>query len=407
MNRLGYLLFVFAAVSQPLFSDNDILTWEMARSRALNESLDLSMDYGQIEVREGEETQAGLYDNPIFSYSVENVFGNKCWKGWRAAESRYEIAQPIVIGGKRCHATRAAEYRVCAAELGFEASQFAVLNQLSKAFLTVVAMQEYHELAEFQRGIAEKILDAVSYKLDAGKVSLIQHSKAALELVNAELSYDAAFVDLQVAKENLAVLFSSACPDFDQVDYPFFQINGPCSLEQCYQEIGRHPALLRAEYEQLAFEEELLSEKSSRIPDVIVSVGIKTVQNTHERGMTFGAMFPLPLFNRNQGNIQRVTAETRRMADQIDAVQIKLENRLSTVYKELSRSYEQALKFKTTVLQMAKSSFEFAKSGYEEGKFEYLDLLDATRTLFETQSRYIGVLLEYHSKCSDLEYLTL
>lgn len=407
MNRFLPLFFAFAVVSQGLFSDDNVLTWEVAASRALNDSYDLRMDYTQIEEKEGEEIQAGLFDNPIFSYSVENVFGNKRWRGWRSAESRYELAQPIVIGGRRGHSTKAAEYRICASIQGFEASQLAVLNRLSKAFLMVTAMQEYLELAEFQQGIAEKILDVVSYKLDAGKVSPIEHSKAALQLANADLAYEKAYVDFEIAKENLAVLFSSACPDFDWVAYPFFEISSPCSLEECLHEIGMHPALLRAEYEQLASEEELLAEKSSRVPDVIVSVGVKTVQNTNERGMTLGAMFPLPIFNRNQGNIQRVTAEIRRMTDQIDAVQLRLENRLSTIYKELIRSHDQAVKFKTNVLQMAKSSFEFAKSGYEEGKFEYLDLLDATRTLFETQSRYIDVLLEYHTKCADLEYLTL
>lgn len=393
--------------AQPLVSEEGVLTWGEAEARVLNDSYALSMDYAQIEEREGDEVQSGLLDNPIFSYSVENVFGNKRWRGWRSAESRYELAQPVVIGGKRGHFTKAAEFRICAAIQGFEASQLAMLSKLAKAFLTVSAMQEYQELAEFQMGIAEKILDAVTYKLEAGKVSPIQYSKAALQLVNAELAYDAATVDLQVAKENLAVLFSSACPDFTCVEYPFFQIDCPCPLEECLHQIGMHPALLRAEYEQLASEEELLAEKSSRIPDVYLSVGYKTVQNTHEKGMILGAAFPLPIFNRNQGNIQRVCAATRRLTDQIDAIQLNLENRLSTVYKELSRAHDQALKFKSTVLQMAKSSFEYAKAGYEEGKFEYLDLLDAARTLFETQSRYIDVLLEYHIKCMELEYLTL
>lgn len=406
VNRYGSLLFAILIASQPLFSLEDIITWEMAQTRALNESYDLSMDYTLIEEREGEQTQALLFDNPIFSYSVENVFGNKHWRGWRAAESRYEIAQPLVIGGKRCHSAKSAEYRICAAEQGYEASQFAVLNGLSKAFLVVAARQELASLADFQKQIAEEILATVSQKLEAGKISPIHRSKATLQLANTELALENAHVNLQVARENLAVFFSIVCPDFSAVFFPFFAVNCPRAFEESVHEIRMHPALLQAEYEQLASEEGLLFERSSRIPDLIVSVGVKTVQKTHETGMTFGAMFPLPFFNRNQGNIQRVTAESRRLCEQIESIELRLENRLSIAHKELTRAYDQAVRFKTSVLQLAEEAFEYAKSGYEEGKFEYLDLLDAQKALFESQERYIDILLDYHIKCADLEYLT-
>jgi outer membrane protein, heavy metal efflux system len=407
VNRFRTILLAFTLFSLPLFSEEGILTWEEAQDRALNDSYDLSMDYAEIEAREGEAAQVRLYDNPIFSYSVENVLGNKRWRGWRGAESRYEIAQPIVVGGKRGHLAKGAQVRTCAAVKGYEASQLGVLNRLSKAFLNVAALQEIARLVSFQKEISQEIFNTVSEKLEAGKVSPIHRSKAALQLANGELAVETSRVDLQVAKENLALLLSASCPDFFGVFYPFFQLDCPCSFEDCFQEIRIHPVLALAEYEQLASEEDLLFEKSSRIPDVIVSLGYKTIRDTHEKGMIMGVAIPLPFFNRNQGNIQRAGAETGRLADQVDAVRLKLENRLSTVHKELVLAYGQAVKFKSVVLQMAESSFEYAKSGYEEGKFEYLDLLDAQRALFETQERFIDVLLEYHTKCSDLEYLTL
>lgn len=405
MNRL-FVLFASTMLFQPLLADVRILTWEEASARALQESYDLRMEDAEIEGREGDEIQSRLYDNPIVSYNVENVFGNKRWRGWRAAESRYEIAQPLAIGGRRGHLAKLSEYRVIAAEKAYEATQIEVLNRLSKAFLEVAVNQELYQLAVLQKEIAEEVSNSVSEKLNAGKISPIHRSKTMLELVNANMALEIAEVDLQVSKENLALLFSSPCIDFLGVVYPLFQLNCP-SFDECIQGVGTHPALLRVEYEQLASEEGVLFEKAFRIPDLIVSVGYKTVQDTHERGMIMGATIPLPLFNRNQGNIQRATAERRRLMDQIEVVQLKLENKLSTLYKELFRAYDQAVKFKTSVLQIAEEAFEYAKSGYSEGKLEYLDLLDAKKTLFQSQERYIQVLLEYHTKCQDLEYLTL
>ena len=82
-----------------------------------------------------------------------------------------------------------------------------------------------------------------------------------------------------------------------------------------------------------------------------------------------------------------------------------LENKLAISHKELVRSYNEAEKIRSTVLKSAVQSFELAKEGYKEGKFEYLDMLDSQKTLFEVRERYIQALLNYHQSRADIEYL--
>ena len=58
------------------------------------------------------------------------------------------------------------------------------------------------------------------------------------------------------------------------------------------------------------------------------------------------------------------------------------------------------------VLPKAQRAFEAARQGYQQGKFDYLHLLDAQRTLFQTQAQYVDSTEAYHKAQADVQRLT-
>ncbi len=155
-----------------------ILSFDEAVSKTLSLSPKLRIADSEINERAGLQAQSSLYPNPIAGYSVENIFGNKNWQGWEAAESRYEIAQLVELGGKRGFRQQTAKFQYYAALAGFQAKQLSLLNRLLKLFTLVIAAQENLELALNQTKIAEEVYTTVTAKVEAGKVSLIQQNKA-------------------------------------------------------------------------------------------------------------------------------------------------------------------------------------------------------------------------------------
>jgi len=69
------------------------------------------------------------------------------------------------------------------------------------------------------------------------------------------------------------------------------------------------------------------------------------------------------------------------------------------------RAYEEAIRIRDFSLPSASKAFDLAQKGYREGKFEYLDVLDAQRTLFEIKENYIQALVNYHTRRADIDYL--
>lgn len=383
------------------------LTFDEAAFRAFSRSPSLKISSANICSTEGDRIQSRLLPNPEFSYSAENILGNKNWRGWKSADEYYELSQLIELGGKREIRSSAANYQYYAAQAGYESSWIRLLNNLMKSFVAVIAAQEQLKLAHEQKTIEEEVLSAVTAKVETGKVSLIQQNKAEISASKAAIFLQQAESDLTTAKQELSLLWGSSCPDFDDVEYSFYQIESPKPLESYLTDLRNNPELQRSQFEYLASHQNLKLEKARRIPDLVVSVGCKTERESRKTGALLGVSLPIPIFDQNQGNIQRARSESTRAFDQKNEIQLFLESKLIIAYNQLLGAYQASERLKSTILKTAMQSFEFASEGYKEGKFEYLDMLDSQRTLFEVRMSYIESLLNYHQRRADIEYLNI
>ncbi len=79
---------------------------------------------------------------------------------------------------------------------------------------------------------------------------------------------------------------------------------------------------------------------------------------------------------------------------------------LSDAYHALSAAYAEVEVLKNSILPRATDSFEKTREGYQQGKFGYLDVLDAQRTLFDARTSYLAALGSYHRSAVRIERLT-
>lgn len=401
-------LIVSLSLLFPIYlSSESVLTFEEAVAKTVELSPNLRIAALDIREKAGTQLQSLLYPNPIAAYSVENVFGNKNWHGWNAAESRYELAQLIETGGKRRFRQQRATFQYLASLAGLEAEQLSVLNRLLKAFVAVCAAQENVDLRQRQVTVAEDVEKAVAAKVQAGKSAKMQQNKAIVALANAKIALRRSKAAFLKNKERLSVLWGSSCADFDKVDFPFYDVEAPPSFESCLADVKNNPVLVRASAQHDAARQNVCFEKAQRVPDLTLTIGYKILNDTGNRGFILGASFPIPIFNRNQGNIYTAKARALKAEEQYHLLEFTLINTFSLNYKDWVRAYKEVMQMRTTVLKTALESFELARMGYMEGKFEYLEMLDAQKTLFEVREGYIQALLEFHQSLADIEYLTI
>jgi cobalt-zinc-cadmium efflux system outer membrane protein len=381
------------------------LDFETAVFRTLNRALPLDIASAETEAKRSLIKQAKLYPNPSLSYEVEDFAGNRKWRGWDHREERYFWSQLFETGGKRNFRIQAASYEYYAALVGYDVSKLVILNNLSKAFIQVVAAQELLKVASDQAKIAEEVLYIASKKVEAGKVALIQQNKAEVAYSNALIAVEQAKTQFKNAKRRLALQWASTCPDFERVSFPFFEIASPIPFEQCLANLCDQPEIVQALYAYWNAHQTWRLEKANRIPDVTLQVGYKANYEEKNQGLMAGISMPIPIFNRNQGNIRRAYFDMLKTGDQGRQLWLVLEAKLAISYEDLIRAYEDAERIKNISLPAATQAFELAQKGYRAGKFEYLDVLDAQRTLFEEREKYIQTLVNYHNRRADIDYL--
>jgi cobalt-zinc-cadmium efflux system outer membrane protein len=390
--------------------DNTILNLDDAVYRALAKSPSLDIAHHESQSKRFEVVQASLAPNPDFNYEVENIAGNRDWKGWRNREERIFASQLIETANKRQLRTKAASYQYFAALVGYKVSKLVLLNRVSRAFINVVASQELLKIAEDQAEIAHEVLRIATKKVEAGKVALIQQNKAEVAYSTALIEINRARNELKNAKTRLGLLWANPCADFDRAEFPFYEVSLPISLEQCLADLCNQPEVVQSLYNYSSAYENWKLEKAKRIPDVTFSVGYKRDGDKSDgektkKGLMGGISIPIPIFDQNQGNVGRAHYDMLKTGDQGRQLWLVLESKLSISYADLLRAYEEAERTKNASLPSATQAFELAQKGYREGKFEYLDVLDAQRTLFEVREKYIQALVVYHHRQADINYL--
>jgi outer membrane protein, heavy metal efflux system len=146
-------------------------------------------------------------------------------------------------------------------------------------------------------------------------------------------------------------------------------------------------------------------EESKRIPDVTVSGGVRNVNETDDTGFVVRLSLPLVLFDRNQGGVLEARHRVAGAEAERRATEMRLAVALAEAYQALLTAYRNVTVIRQEVLPAAQEAFEVATEGYRQGKFGFLDVLDAQRTLFETRGQYLEALSAHHKAVADAERL--
>jgi len=146
--------------------------------------------------------------------------------------------------------------------------------------------------------------------------------------------------------------------------------------------------------------------RSKATPDLILSGGVRYLNETKESAFVVGVSLPLPLFDRNRGGILEAHARLTKAEFERRAAEVRVNTMLAEAYQNLVSATNEVTTLHNEILPAAEEVFQATQEGYRLGKFGFLDVLDAQRTLFETRGRYFEALATYHKAVADLERLS-
>jgi cobalt-zinc-cadmium efflux system outer membrane protein len=111
--------------------------------------------------------------------------------------------------------------------------------------------------------------------------------------------------------------------------------------------------------------------------------------------LAFSISMPLPVFNRNQGEIERAHQERRQVELRIAALRASITADIDTAYDEYATARSLLESIEGTMLQQARDVREITDYSYRRGDSSLLELLDAQRAFNETMQAYNEARAEY------------
>ena len=395
----GVVLFL---ASPAIAEKSQGITLEEATSQALRSSPKLKSGIEAVGASKGNHNQSKLRPNPELAFEAENILGTGAKSGFKEAELTVGIAQPVEMGGKRGARVTAASHQIGIAQLDLQAVALDVVRDTETAWAEVIGTAEEAKLAEEQSKLAGDVLASVKKRVEAAAEPAIQKSKAEVEVASTMIAVQRAERSHTAALQHFAQVIG--LDDLRPTVSPegFFdlqKLDTSATLEQ-------NPDYKKLEAGLQLASANLALEKTNAVPDVTFQVGVRSSRDTDDQSFLAGVSVPFPIFNRNQGAIMRAGHEvTKASHDKVASVN-DMQIALIRAQNDLETTYTEAASLKKSVLSSAEKAFRQAREGYQAGKFGYLEVLDARRTLFDVKAQRIAALKEYHAAKAEFERLT-
>jgi cobalt-zinc-cadmium efflux system outer membrane protein len=380
-----------------------------AVSLALLHSPELAAFAWEVRAREARILQAGRPPNPTATVLAEDLGASGEPQGAALQpvqpQVTIQLSQLIELGGKRTARQDLAILNRDLAAWDYETARIDVLTRVTRAFVDALAAQQALALATETLTIVEQTQQTVGARVTAGSVSPIEQIRADVALASARVESARAARIAEASRSRLATFWGRTAR-FTTLTGDLDTIPALPSFADLRERLVANPALARWAVEVAQRRAAVAIEQARHVPDVSVSAGYRRFTAIDSNAFLVGATISLPIFDRNQGGIAEAGSRLSKAHEERRAAEMRVSAALVEAYRALASAHAEVTALRSDVLPGSRQAFEAVDEGYRLGRFGYLDVLDAQRTLVTAGGQYLRALTDYHHAVADVEQLT-
>lgn len=378
-----------------LWAQDKALDYRKLEALVIQHNPDLKALVKKVEAYGGNVLQVSLRLNPELDF--ESGAGGD-------PETVVQLTQTFELGKKRLKRTRVAELELENTKLSYTIKKLEILKEVRLVFIDILLAQQVINLKKETVVIAEEFLHSVQTLVKAGRLSPAEAARSQIVLTSQQIELNHAQKNLKNHWRQLASFWGRMTFDFS---WAVGNLDSTITLppEKLLDLlIDKSPQVVEKNIEIQIQQAVIEVEQANRIPDITVSAGIiKTdvPENTYQAGFSI----PLQVFNRNQGAIRASNAQMDQLLEEKSALEISLRTEVALAYSDLKTISEEIEALKKTILPEANKAYQIINDGYLQGKFDFLDVVDAQTILYEAEENYWVVLSEFQKATAEIEML--
>ena len=382
---------------------NGVLALEQALALALLHNRQLEAAAWEVRAREAAQLQSSLRPNPVLGFKVENFGGGGALSEFDSSVSTLRLSQAIELGDKRVKRTRLAQQERALSTWDYEAQRLDVIAQTGQRFIDVLAAQRQVELAQQNVALGEDLLAIVTDRIDQGLAPGAERDKALVQVNALKIELTQQRHQLTAQRQQLAAMWDSQSATYREVVGHLQDLVPVPSYEQTAQQIERSPALARWSAEIAQRRAAVDLSDAHTLGNLTIGAGVRQFNASDERAVVFELGIPLPLSNRNQGARRQARYRLEKAVAAQRHAETQVRTTLMQKLQDLGAAHYAAQTLIEQSIPAAQAAYEAARQTFAQGVTDYLDVLDAQRTLIATQYRAVETLATFHKILMDIE----
>lgn len=324
--------------------------------------------------------QAGVRPNPELSLEVENGFGTGPFRDLTGAETTLTVSQDLELWGRRGARVDVARGEYSGAEARRTQAGFDAAADLAIAYAEAEAAQRRARFAAETLDLALADARAALTLIENGREPLLRGVQAEAEVAAARAALDEAIAERDAAFGYLSALAGIPISEIEEslLDRPLNDHDEP----------GTPPSVLVLEAERSTAWERIEQERIEARPDVRATVGIRRFELEDATAVTLGVSMPLPLFDRNRGNVDAAQAEYRATEARLEGGRRQAEAARRAAHARLDSSTSRVSAADGGVAA-AQEAYRLTRIGWEAGRLPLLEVRNARAALVQAQEASI------------------
>ncbi|WP_345327521.1 TolC family protein [Novipirellula rosea] len=360
------------------------LTLEAIESIALANNPTIAELVATTQKAAGFKTQVGLRANPMVGYNGTQIADQG------TDQHTVFISQTIITGDKLALNRAVLNEALRAQLMQLEAQKYRIVTDIRITFYDALAAQQRVNLIRDFQSVADKGVDLAEQLKEAKEGSQlevvqanVQKNEIDLTLRQAQVRYEAAWRQLAALAGDPRMIptrLQGVLPEAEStLDWP--------SVASTM--IASSPEVQAAQARVTRAKANLCRQNVQPIPnlDVQFAAGVDNGTGSGIINLQVGA--PIPVFNRNQGNISAARAEYVRASREVERIENAIKARLAAVSGDYDSSLAAVDQYSSDILPNAKEGLELAELAYKAGETSFVQVLVARRTYFDTNLAFL------------------
>ena len=385
-----------------------LISLDQAITLALAHNHSLRATRTQVQQNEAQEITANLRPNPTLGADSQFLpfFSPQDFNGQNLNEvQQFDIGLSYLFerGRKRQHRLQAARDATAVTRAQISDAERTLIFNVGQQFISGLQAESTLQFAQEDLADFQQTVNISQEQFKAGYIGEADFLKIKLQLLQFQTDVSSARLAKVQALTGLRELlgYDAVPANFDIVGELAYEPVKTKLDDLQAQALRQRPDYRAAELGIVAAKSQIALAKANAKVDVT-----GTYNFTHVAGENTASIFanvPLPVFDRNQGEIARTRYALTQAEEQERSAGDTVLSDVSNAYEAVRSNDEVVRLYTSGYLQQAKDSREISEYAYKRGAASLLDYLDAARSYRATQLAYRQALASYMTAVEQLK----